>query len=77
MFLLSTADFFLKKIVFSFREHYQSQSVKHFVSKSGRTFVSPDLGPNCYQQRLSAVDTAACKESVKSIQLPSTSIIYM
>ena len=32
------------------------QSAKHFGSRSGPTFVGPDLGPNCFQ-KLSADET--------------------
>ena len=45
---------FLKKI---FQDHYQS--VKQFGSRSGPTFVRPDMGPNCLQ-RLSA-DNKNCR----------------
>ena len=48
-----------------YRKYYQS--VKQFRSRSGETFVGPDLGPN-YLQRLSADDTS--RQRVMRIPIP-------
>ena len=52
---LSFADFFQINFFEEFFQKYH-QSVKQFGSRSGPTFVSPDLGSNCLQ-RLSADNT--------------------
>ena len=59
--VLLTADFFQNHLFKKFFQEYH-QSVKQFGSRSGPTFVGPDLSPNCLQ-RLSAEDT--CKQRVK------------
>ena len=52
---MSSADFFKINFWGNFFQEYH-QSVKQFGSRSGPTFVGPDLGPNCLQ-KLSADDT--------------------
>ena len=54
---MSTADFCQNQSFLKFFQEYH-QSVKPFGSRSGPTFVGPDLGPNCLQ-RLSADDTSS------------------
>ena len=55
LFLLS-ADFFQSHFFLKFFQEYH-QGVKQFESRSGPTFVGPDLGSNCLP-RLSADDTS-------------------